>query len=532
MTLLSDIEPEDERLLRFSYSLFIAMTPLVPENPIPANEEQRLRSLHGLQILDTLPEEGFDDLTTLAGQIVGVPIALISLVDRDRQWFKSKVGLDIDQTSRSVSFCAHAILGDTIFEVEDATKDTRFSGNPLVTGHPGIRFYAGMPLTSPEGANVGTLCTIDRVPRKLDEGQRRGLKIIARQVMAQIELRRLLIEHKIRDKERAAIQELSNLLHSCLSLDEARRVIARSVETLFHEDSGAVYLANPYDTRLETLVKWGNAEEDSNDVQRDFCWALRRGRPHRATGNSDDVRCAHHKYPGRPAFCVPMMAQGKTIGVMTVVWNDSPRTESRAEWIHWLFATVADILAVALAGLRLREELRGNSIRDPLTNLFNRGYMEETLERELHRMQRVRLPLGILALDFDNFKQINDTYELGAGDTVLRAFADLLQSKFRQDDLVCRSGADEFLIILPTADAKMIQQRAEELRQCAERMQISYRGKPLPATTISGGVAIFPQHGTTGAELIRGADVALKQAKERGRNRIVMTGTPLGAGAS
>ena len=97
---------------------------------------------------------------------------------------------------------------------------------------------------------------------------------------------------------------------------------------------------------------------------------------------------------------------------------------------------------------------------------------------------------------------------------------------------MCRSGADEFLIILPTADAKMIQQRAEELRQCAERMQISYRGKPLPAITISGGVAIFPQHGTTGAELIRGADVALKQAKERGRNRIVMTGTPLGAGAS
>src|SRR5580698_10189919 len=130
------------------------MTPLVPENPIPANEEQRLRSLHVLQILDTLPEEGFDDLTTLAGQIVGVPIALISLVDRDRQWFKSKVGLDIDQTSRIVSFCAHAILGDTIFEVEDATKDNRFSGNPLVTGHPGIRFYAGMPLTSPEGANV------------------------------------------------------------------------------------------------------------------------------------------------------------------------------------------------------------------------------------------------------------------------------------------------------------------------------------------------------------------------------------------
>ena len=377
MTLPSEIEAEDERLLRFSYPLdfsipFTAMTTSVPANLIPANEEQRLRSLHALQILDTLPEEGFDDLTTLASQIVGAPIALITLVDRERQWFKSKVGLNLDQTSRSVSFCAHAILGDTIFEVEDATKDTRFSENPLVTGPPGIRFYAGMPLTTPEGANVGALCTIDHVPRKLDEDQRRGLKIIARQVMAQIELRRLL-----------------------------------------------------------------------------------RGR-----------------------------------------------------------------------------EVREYLIRDPLTNLFTRRYMEATLERELHRMERVRLPLGILALDLDHFKQLNDTHGLGAGDAVLRAFAALLQSTFRQDDIVCRSGGDEFLIILPTADAKMIQQRADDLRQSTERLQISYRGNSLAPITFSGGAAIFPQHGMTGPELIRAADVALCQAKERGRNRIVMTGTPAGAGAS
>jgi len=378
---------------KISPSPLIAMTVPINEYPIPVNEEQRLRSLHGLQILDTLPEEDFDDLTTLASQIVGAPIALISLVDRDRQWFKSKFGWDIDQTSRSVSFCAHAILGDTIFEVEDATKDARFSGNPLVTGQPGIRFYAGIPLTSSEGENVGTLCTIDQIPRTLDEGQRRGLTIIARQVMAQIELRCLLREREICDSERASIQELSKLLHSCLSLG-------------------------------------------------------------------------------------------------------------------------------------------GNSIRDPLTNLFNRRYMEETLARELHRMQRIRLPLGILALDLDHFKHLNDTHGLGGGDAVLRALASLLQSKFRQDDLVCRSGADEFLIILPTADAKMIQQRADDLRQATERMQILYQGKPLPPITISGGAAIFPQHGTTGTELICAADVALSQAKERGRNRIVMTGTPLGAGAS
>jgi diguanylate cyclase (GGDEF)-like protein len=501
------------------------MTLSTPASLIPRNEEQRLRSLQGLQILDTLPEEDFDDLTTLASQIVGTPIATITLIDRDRQWFKSKVGLDGDQTSRSVAFCAHAILGDTIFEVEDATKDARFSENPLVTGHPGIRFYAGMPLRSLEGENVGTVCVIDRVPRKLDEGQRRSLKIIARQVMALMELRRVLREREVRDGERAAIQELGNLLHSCLSLDEARRVISHSVEKLFPEGSGAIYLDGPNQSIMELLVKWGNAEDDDREFLRESCWALRRGRAHRVSEKADDLHCLHHAQHGHPAFCVPMMAQGKTMGVMTVVWNDRPRTESRSEWIHWLVATVADLLAVALAGLRLREELRDNSIRDPLTNLFNRRYMEETLARELHRMQRTRLPLGILTLDLDHFKQLNDTYGHGAGDAVLRASASLLQSTFRQDDIVCRTGGEEFLVILPTADAKMVLQRADELRRLIEQMQVSYRGKALPAVTLSGGAAIFPQHGTTGTELIRAADVALYQAKERGRNQIVMTGS-------
>jgi diguanylate cyclase (GGDEF)-like protein len=504
-----------------------------PASLNPRSEEQRMRSLHGFQILDTLPEEDFDELTTLASQIVGTPIATITLIDRDRQWFKSKVGLDVDQTSRSIAFCAHAILGDSIFEVEDATKDARFSENPLVTGHPGIRFYAGIPLRSPEGDNIGTVCAIDRVPRKLDESQRRGLKIIARQVMALMELRRVLREREVRDSERAAIQEMSNLLHSCLNLDEARRVIAHSVKKLFPEDSGAIYLDGPNQSVMESLVKWGDAGTDDGDFLRESCWALRRGRAHRVSEKAEDLRCIHQAQRGRPAFCVPMMAQGKTMGVMTVVWKDSPRTESRSEWIHWLVATVADLLAVALAGLRLREELRENSIRDPLTNLFNRRYMEETLARELHRMQRMRLPLGILALDLDHFKQLNDTYGHGAGDAVLRSSAGLLQSTFRQDDIVCRTGGEEFLVILPTADAKMVLQRAEELRRAIEQIQVSYRGKALPAVTVSGGAAIFPQHGMTGTELIRAADMALYQAKERGRNQIVVTGSPANAaGAS
>ena len=159
------------------------------ESRIPRNETQRLRALHAYKILDTLAEQAYDDLTYLAAQICDAPIALISLVDRDRQWFKSRVGLDAEETSRKVSFCAHAIHHPgELLEVEDALEDQRFAGNPLVTGDPHIRFYAGMPIVDAAGLALGTLCVIDRKPRVLKQAQRRSLKALSRQVMAQIRL--------------------------------------------------------------------------------------------------------------------------------------------------------------------------------------------------------------------------------------------------------------------------------------------------------------------------------------------------------
>ena len=159
------------------------------EPRIAQNETQRLRALHAYKILDTLAEQAYDDLTCLAAQICDAPIALISLVDRDRQWFKSRVGLDAEETPRKVSFCAHAIHHPgELLEVEDALEDQRFAGNPLVTGDPHIRFYAGMPIVDAAGLALGTLCVIDRKPRVLKQAQRRALKALSRQVMAQIRL--------------------------------------------------------------------------------------------------------------------------------------------------------------------------------------------------------------------------------------------------------------------------------------------------------------------------------------------------------
>lgn len=177
-----------------------------------ADEAGRLKALHQYRILDTDPEQAFDDLTLIASQICGVPIALISLVDEDRQWFKSRVGIEARESSRSISFCAHAILQDGIFTVPDASKDERFCDNPFVKSNPGIRFYAGAPITTEEGFALGTLCVIDYVPRQLSGDQIKALEALERQVTAQLELRRNLEELRVALK---GIESLGDLIPYC-----------------------------------------------------------------------------------------------------------------------------------------------------------------------------------------------------------------------------------------------------------------------------------------------------------------------------
>ena len=157
---------------------------------LKTNEARRLKVLWQYDVLDTVPEEVFDDLTELAARICEAPIALISLIDENRQWFKAKVGVTLNETSRDISFCSHAIKQTDLFIIPDATQDARFANNPLVTSDPKIRFYAGAPLITPDGYALGSLCVIDKVPRDLRPEQKQALRVLARHVMMQLEVRR------------------------------------------------------------------------------------------------------------------------------------------------------------------------------------------------------------------------------------------------------------------------------------------------------------------------------------------------------
>ena len=206
--------------------------------PTPNNEAERLAALKEYHILDTGTEQSYDDITALAAYICKVPIAMISLVDEVRQWFKSRVGMDQHQTSRDVAFCAHAILQNEPFTVRDATKDRRFAGSALVTGEPHIRFYAGIPLINPEGLALGTLCVVDHQPRRLSAAQQKALQALSRQVMALLELRRVsthladALDH---------VKTLQGLLPICAWCKRIRddEGYWNQIEAYFHKATGA-----------------------------------------------------------------------------------------------------------------------------------------------------------------------------------------------------------------------------------------------------------------------------------------------------
>jgi diguanylate cyclase (GGDEF)-like protein len=247
---------------------------------------------------------------------------------------------------------------------------------------------------------------------------------------------------------------------------------------------------------------------------------LRRGRTHWVEHFGSGLICRHIRQPLPDGYlCIPMMAQSEALGVLHLM---QPADVKMTEAKQRLAETMAEHIAMALSNLRLHETLRSQSIRDPLTGLFNRRFMEEALELEIRRAARNQRPLGMIMIDLDNFKYFNDTFGHDAGDMLLKELGVLLKSNIRAEDIACRYGGEEFTLILPEGTGGVTRQRAEFFRDAIQRINLQYRGHPLGPITASMGVAVFPEHGRTASNLIESADKALYRSKNAGRDRVTL----------
>jgi diguanylate cyclase len=342
------------------------------------------------------------------------------------------------------------------------------------------------------------------------------------------EYQRLQQELSAINREASRINATDELLQSCLSEDEANQIAIRHLSSEFPHWSGAICLTTPARDLIEVRAQWGNPALADNLFSPESCWGLRRGRITMLQADDAKLACAHIAQPVPAwAMCVPMMAQGETLGVLYLDSGRNgaappsdlrPLSENESRMVR----TLAEHLALAVANLKLRESLRLQSIRDPLTDLYNRRYMEESLDRELRRAARREQQLSVLMIDVDHFKKFNDAFGHEAGDVLLRELGRLFRSQLRGDDIACRYGGEEFTLILPEANLASAVERAEQLCRIVSASAFQYRGRPLPPSTISIGVACCPQHATAREPLLQAADRALYRAKEEGRNRVVV----------
>jgi diguanylate cyclase (GGDEF)-like protein/PAS domain S-box-containing protein len=330
----------------------------------------------------------------------------------------------------------------------------------------------------------------------------------------------LVAELRRRDGELRVLGQLSDQLRACDTQEEACQVLARLAGDLLAEHSGFLALHPPSDRRLELAVRWGDGVPSVPPFDPEDCWALRRGLPHEVAAPSSEFACRH--FPDPPPFghlCVPLGVQGETLGLLCLV--RSARQGARGAGRLTLAVTLAESIKLSLTNLRLRDRLREQAIRDSLSGLYNRRYLDETLARELHRAQRRGSPLCVAMLDLDHFKQFNDAFGHEAGDVVLRELGQLLQGKVRRSDVACRYGGEEFVLVFPDSSLADTRQRVDQIRTFVRDTAFRHGEEPLGRITVSAGVAQANPGGCTPAELLHAADVALYAAKQAGRDCVV-----------
>ncbi|HXK17623.1 MAG TPA: diguanylate cyclase [Polyangiaceae bacterium] len=452
---------------------------------IPPGETERIMELRSYEVLDTASDTTLDTITELAAQILDVPIALISLVDSDRQWFKSRHGLSVTETPRVISFCGHVVAQGQPLVVHDAFADPRFSDNPLVTGEPHVRFYAGVPLQTPTGAALGTLCAIDHVARDLTRAQLEQLSRLATLVMAQLEAGRSRnIARRVVDGVPGMLAywdkdqrcRFANAAYEAWFGVKPEELIGRTMRELL----GPIYPRNlPY---IEGALR-GETQAFEREIPD----------PH---GGPPRHSQAHY---------LPHVVNGEVPGFAVMVTDISAQKKVEAA----LREAQAQALALAT--------------HDSLTGLPNRLLAHERLDRALEHAKRFRRRAAVLFIDLDGFKTINDSLGHAAGDAVLKEVAARMLACTRTSDTVARLGGDEFLVLLPEVeDSESAATVARKLLGAMAENPFEVVGQTLNVS-FSVGVAVFPDHAADPRELLASADAALYRAKRAGKNQLALS---------
>lgn len=330
---------------------------------------------------------------------------------------------------------------------------------------------------------------------------------------------RMVQELTKRSNRSTNLAKMAELLQSCSDPKDALSVVSRMAPKVFPELRCAVLLFDSTGEKLEVPADWPQSALPVNGFTPQDCWALRSGRAHTVAAGDHTAECGHAASGQYAYCCLPLLAHGETIGILHFQMIEPGEFPAAVMPLASMFA---EQVGLSVANIQLREALRDQSIRDPLTGLYNRRYLEEMMERETRRAVRGEQGLGVLMLDLDHFKNFNDTYGHDAGDTVLRETAAFLLKSVRAEDIVCRFGGEEFIVILPVADLRVTQARAERIRSKLRELPVLHQGQSLGMVTVSVGVAELPEHGTSPKELIEAADAALYRAKREGRDRVVV----------
>jgi diguanylate cyclase (GGDEF)-like protein len=340
-----------------------------------------------------------------------------------------------------------------------------------------------------------------------------------------------------RKREARLLAELGEWLQSCKTLKELFQVIARYMAQIFPGTSGELYIYSNSRDVLDGVCAWSRPPQLADHFQPDECWALRRGRMYKHGAGLVNFPCGH-AHDVDPAdsdaayLCLPIIAHGDTVGLLHVRFGglnaaNTPAGASCMDDDACAFAVqCSEQISLAIANVKLRDELRDQSTRDPLTGLFNRRYFFDSCRQALHQAGRCGDPVSVISLDADHFKRFNDTHGHDAGDTVLRSLSELLGSMFQGRDVVARLGGEEFSVLLPGCTTEQAALRAHQMRQRVQELRIRYRDFDLPSMTISAGVASSPQSGQTTQDLMRAADEALYVAKNAGRNQVQVSAAP------